>query len=139
MFFINNMIRSRFILFGLCILCSLLTQGQNTPIDLKAIEPNITKQVKFLPYLAVRHGGPEGLETWKKDHTVQYYKELWYYCESFYVKRNHFIEGVTLNEEIIDISRFESSRLDDQEALVVLPGFKDVLILLPANKLVYKP
>lgn len=60
------MIRSRFILFGLCILSTLLTQGQNTPVDLKAIEPNITKQVKFLPYLTVRHGGPEGLEAWKK-------------------------------------------------------------------------
>ena len=108
----------------------------NTPGELK---PNPAKEQMFLPYLGVRHGGPQGLAAWKKDNVLQYYKELWYYTESFYVKRNHLPDGVVLNEEIIDISRFESSRHAHDEAIVILPGFKDALVLLPTDKLVYKP
>jgi len=110
-----------------------------TTANLEMLKPNSQKEIMFRPYLAVLHGGLDGLDTWKKDHTIQYYKELWYYCESFYVKRNYMLEGITLNEEIIDISRFESSRKDYDEAVVILPGFKDVLVLLPTYKLIYKP
>ena len=117
---------------------SLLFSQTKSP-SIQELKPNPEKEAKFLPYLAVRHGGMQATEEWKKNNTVQYYRELWYYCESFYVKRGHFSEGVTLNEEIIDISRFESSRMENQEAIVELPGFKDVLVLLPANKLIYKP
>jgi hypothetical protein len=108
----------------------------NTPETLK---PNPEKEKMYSPYLAIRHGGPQGLEAWKKSNTVQYYKELWYFCESFYVKRNHLKEGIELNEAIIDISRFEASRKENEEAIVLLPGFKDALVLLPAKSLVYKP
>jgi hypothetical protein len=64
---------------------------------------------------------------------------MWYYSESFYVKRNALNEGVTLNEEIVDISRFESQRKENEEVTVTLGGFKDVIVLLPAKNLIYKP
>ena len=101
--------------------------------------PDPVKEKKFLPYLAVHHGGMQAIDTWKQSNTIQYYKELWYYTESFYIKRNHLGSGITLDESIIDISRFEHHRKSDQEEIVVLPGFKDALVLLPANKLIYKP
>lgn len=93
----------------------------------------------FLPYLAVRYGGMIGIEEWKKNNRLLYFKELWYYCESFYVRRNYLSEGISMDEGMIDITRFESQRKENEEAIVVLPGFKDVLVLLPNNKLIYKP
>ena len=93
----------------------------------------------YLPYVEWKHGGKENFQEWKNQNTVLYYKEIWYYSESFYVKRDHLNQGVVLNEEIIDISRFESARKENEEAIVVLPGFKDALVLLPLNKLIYKP
>jgi hypothetical protein len=101
--------------------------------------PNPVREAMFLPYLAVRHGGTPVIEEWKKNNTVQYYKELWYYTESFYVRRDYLSKGEPLNESIIDISRFENSRKSDDEAIVILPGFKDVLVLQPLNKLLYYP
>lgn len=44
-----------------------------------------------------------------------------------------------MNEEAIDITRFESNRKQNEEATVIIPGFKDVIVLLPTNKLIYKP
>lgn len=108
-------------------------------VNTDPLTPNPEKEKKFLPYLAVKHGGMPTIETWKNNNTVLYYKELWYYCESFYVKRNYLSTGVTLDESIIDISRFEAERKQNEEAIVVLPGFKDVLVLLPSNQLIYKP
>jgi hypothetical protein len=102
-------------------------------------KPNPEKEKKFLPYLAAKHGGLSAIEEWKKSNTVLYYKELWYFSESFYVKRNHSAEGVSLDESIIDISRFESNRKPNEEAIVILPGFKDALVLIPTEKLIYKP
>ena len=116
-----------------------LSYSQAEPVSLESLKPDPKKEQMFLPYLAVRHGGIPAIAAWKENNTYQYYKELWYYCESFYVKRDHVSTGVVLNEEIIDISRFESSRKENEEAIVVLPGFKDALVLLPASKLVYKP
>ena len=86
-----------------------------------------------------RHGGPEGLSDFKKNKPHEYLKELWYYSESFYVKRDYLDEGVSLDESIIDITRFESSRKSTEESIVILPGFKDVLVLFPLNQLIYKP
>lgn len=127
-------------LLVLCFMAfGLLSRAQSAAPDLEALKPNPEKEKMFLPYLATRHGGTQGLEAWKKENIYQYYKELWYYCESFYIKRNYLEKGEVLNELIIDISRFESSRKESEEAVVILPGFKDALVLLPANKLVYKP
>ncbi len=103
------------------------------------LKPNIEKEKKFLPYVAILHGGMDKLETWKQENTYQYFKELWYYTESFYIKRNYLKEGLILNEEIIDISRFETNRRQSEESIVIIPGFKDALILYPLDKLIYKP
>src|SRR5688500_13064111 len=94
-------------------------------------KPDPKKEAMFLPYLAVRHGGMSTIQEWKKNNSSQYHKELWYYSESFYVKRDHLAQGVTLDESIIDISRFESSRKQDEDSYVILPGFKDALVLIP--------
>jgi hypothetical protein len=101
--------------------------------------PDPAKEKMFLPYLAVHHGGMQAIDTWKQNNTLQYYKELWYYTESFYIKRNHTTSGIVLDESIIDVSRFEQHRKLNQEEIVVLPGFKDALVLLPTSKLLYKP
>lgn len=103
------------------------------------LKPNIEKEKKFLPYVAILHGGMDKLETWKQENTYQYFKELWYYTESFFIKRNYLKEGLILNEEIIDISRFETNRRQSEESIVIIPGFKDALILYPLDKLIYKP
>jgi hypothetical protein len=120
-------------------LAGSLSVYSQTGLQLNNLKPDPEKERKFLPYLAVRHGGMNVIEDWKKNNTLQYYKELWYYTESFYVKRDHLNEGYILDESNIDITRFESSRKQNEEFIVVLPGFKDALVLLPANKLVYKP
>ncbi len=129
-----------FLVFVLCFaLTSLKAQSNSTLISSEDIKPDPKKEAMFLPYLAARHGGPASLQEWKKDNTLQYYKELWYFCESFHVKRDHLSQGISLDESIIDISRFESSRKATEEAIVVLPGFKDALVLLPTSQLIYKP
>jgi hypothetical protein len=102
-------------------------------------KPDPAKEQMYFPYLAARHGGPAATQEWKNTNKVQYYQELWYYSESFYVKRNYNTSGVDLDASIIDISRFESARLKDREAIVQLPGFRDVLVLLPETNLKYKP
>jgi hypothetical protein len=103
------------------------------------LKPDPQKEKMYLPYLATRHGGPEGLAQWKSSNTIQYYKELWYFCESFSVKRDHLPEGLTLDESIIDITRFEHLRKNDEPAVVVLPGFRDALVLKPGSQLIHKP
>lgn len=127
------------ILWVIFLTSSSVVYSQVTIPEVENFKPNPERERMFLPYLAIWHGGIDKIEEWKKNNTVQYYKELWYYTESFYIKRNHFEEGVTMDEEIIDISRFEQERKPDAESIVVLQGYKDVLVLLPANKLKYKP
>lgn len=112
--------------------------AQTNAMQLDVYKPNAEKEAKYLPYLAVRHGGFASIETWKKNNTVQYYKELWYFCESFYIKRNYLSEGVLLDESAIDITRFESQRKENEEVFIVMPGSKDAIVLLPNNKLIYK-
>jgi len=131
----NDMKTNRKVLLAFaCIVMAFATYAQVTDLKL-----NPEKVKKFLPYVEYKHGGTTGFPAWKETNKLQYTKEMWYYSESFYVKRNYLNEGIALNEEIIDISRFESNRKENEEAIVVLPGFKDVLVLLPANKLIYKP
>jgi len=125
---INILITAFFLFVATC--------GQSQAHSLKL---NPEKEKAFSPYMVARHGGTEGLAEFKKNKPQEYLKELWYYSESFYVKRNHLSEGVSLDESIIDISRFESNRKSNVESLVVLPGFKDALVLMPADKLLFKP
>lgn len=82
----------------------------------------------FSPYLHHTYGEVQ-FEAFKTNDQVRYYTELWVMSESFYVKRDAYPDGVTLDESIIDIRRFESYRLADQETTVPLEGFKDALIL----------
>ncbi len=107
--------------------------------QVNSLEISAEREKKFTPYMYARHGGPEGVAEFKKSHKHEYLKELWYYSASFYVKHNYMATGVSLDESIIDISRFETSRKENEEAIVVLPGFKDVLVLLPAKNLIYSP
>ncbi len=107
--------------------------------QMEEIKLNPEKVKKFTPYMEFRHGGVQGFPAWKSTNKMLYAKEMWYFSESFYVKRNYLDQGITLDEAIIDISRFESNRKQNEEAIVTLPGFKDVLVLLPAKQLIYKP
>ena len=121
--------------FGIFIFMSLVSFSQ----DWSKIKLDPDKEKKFEPYIAFRHGGGADYQAWKANNKFQYVKEMWYFSESFYVKRNVNTSGATLNEEIIDVSRLESNRKPTEEATVNMPGFKDVIVLLPTNKLIYKP
>lgn len=81
---------------------------------------------------------PGGFVQWKANNPDLYLKEMWYYTESFYIKRDSLTTGIALPESSIDISRFETKRKPAVEKVVVLPGFKDVVVLMPENKLIYK-
>ncbi len=107
--------------------------------QMEEIKLNPDKVKKYQPYMEFRHGGVSGFPAWKSTNKMLYAQEMWYFSESFYVKRNYLDQGVTLNEEIIDISRFENQRKQNEEAIVTLSGFKDVIVLLPAKQLIYKP
>jgi len=107
--------------------------------QIEEIKLNPEKIKQFTPYLQVRHGGVEGFEKWKSVNKLQYTKEMWYFSESFSVKRNYSPDGERLDESMIDISRFERYRKQDEEAIVPMPGFKDALVLMPASQLIYKP
>jgi hypothetical protein len=108
------------------------SQAVNTNITLDAV-----KVSKFEKFLAVRHSDTQDFATWKSQNILQYTKEMWYFSESFYIKRNVLSEGGTLNEQGIDITRFDKTRSQTQEVEVQLPGFKDVIVLLPENQLLY--
>jgi hypothetical protein len=107
--------------------------------QVEEIKLNPVKVKQFTPYLQHRHGGVEGFETWKNTNKLQYTKEMWYFSESFYIKRNQLTDGISMDESQIDITRFENQRKENEEAVITMPGFKDVLVLLPAKKLIYKP
>ncbi len=126
--------RSHFIYF---ILLSLLSFGSKAQVN--SLEISAENEKMYSPYMLQRHQGAEGLADFKKNHPHDYIKELWYYSESFYVKRNYLNSGVALDASIIDISRFENERQESEEQIVVLPGFKDAIVLLPITKLIYKP
>lgn len=125
--------------FNWCLFGLFALGAQTLTAQVNSLELKPENEKKFTPYMFARHGGPDGISDLKKNNPHLYLKELWYYSESFYVKRNHLSEGVSLDASIIDISRFESNRKLNEEAIVVLPGFKDALVLLPLNQLIYKP
>ncbi|MBK9283090.1 MAG: hypothetical protein IPM51_02085 [Sphingobacteriaceae bacterium] len=124
----------KFLFLSLLMIVSLVTFSQ----QLEEIKLNPKKIQQFEPYMKWKHGSGDGFEAWKSTNKLQYAKEMWYYSESFYIKRNHIAKGETLDESIIDISRFENQRSKTEEVIVTLPGFKDVVVLLPENKLIYK-
>lgn len=123
----------RYALFAAAFLAFIQIRAQVNSLEL---DPKLEKM--YAPYLTYRHQGQEGLEEFKRNHPHEYLKELWYYSSSFSVKRNHFSSGDPLDESTIDISRFEQYRKDSDTAMVVLDGYKDVLLLLPSNKLIFK-
>ena len=98
-----------------------------------------TKEAKYSKYIESNHGMNQNFTTWKKENKFLYIKEFWYYAESFYIKRNVNAEGISMDESQIDISRFETNRKQTEESIINIDGFKDVIVLLPANKLIYKP
>jgi hypothetical protein len=104
-----------------------------------ALEFSAQTEKTYSPYMYARHGGPEGLAEFKKNSPHDYLKELWYYAESFYIERNYASDGATLDASIIDIARFEKYRKEDEKFTLLLPGFKDAIILLPVKNLIYKP
>ena len=103
------------------------------------LEIDPAKEKMYRPYMLWRHQGTEGLDAFKKNQPHEYMKELWYYSESFYIKRDYLQNGERLDESIIDISRLDSQREEDTEFIVILPGFRDVIVLLPFKKLIYSP
>jgi hypothetical protein len=122
------------ILFACAIFLSLNAQAQLSGFT---ITPG--SEAKFSPYMAARHGGDAGLAAFKQSNTNLYFKELWYFSESFYVKRNHLAEGVAIDESMIDITRFEHLRQINADQIVTFPGLKDALILTARSRLLYHP
>jgi hypothetical protein len=106
--------------------------------QIQEIKLNPEKVKMFTPYMEWRHGGPQGFDAWKSTNKMLYAKEMWYYSESFYVKRNVLNEGDVLNESIIDVTRLESQRKENEEVSIIMPGFKDAVVLIPGNSLIYK-
>lgn len=107
--------------------------------SLAGFTPDPVKVQMYSPYLATHYGGPQGLESLKASDRFLYFRELWYFTESFSIVRDYQSEGVTLDEKIIDISRFEIDRKYDEAVIVSLPGFKDAIRLLPGKDLLHKP
>jgi hypothetical protein len=134
-----NSIGSLFIILFICFFSfSAFSQTDNNS-SISKINLDPEKVEIFGKYIEFRHSlEPGGFDVWKKNNPDLYEKEMWYYTESFYIKRNYLTEGISLNEGSIYIPRFESSRKPTTESIVVLPGFKDALVLIPANQLIYK-
>src|SRR5688572_23536800 len=103
------------ILLGLFLMTPVFSFSQAPSIEFKP-----ENEKKFAPYMAVRHGGPDGLAELKKNNMNQYLKELWYYSESFYIKRDQLNEGTSMVDAMFDISRFEIYRKETEEAIVPL-------------------
>ena len=127
---------NRKFIFSLCFVLGNFFLGYS---QINPVELNSDKIKLYTPYMAARHGGNEGLQNYKASNRVAYQKEMWYFTESFYIKRNHSNSGITMDDGMIDITRFEQYRKADTDAIVELPGFKDALVLLAKNKLIFKP
>lgn len=123
------------------LLISGLVKSQTDQITLieywNTVSPS--KEEKFSKFIQSNHGFDQNFTTWKKENRFLYIKEFWYYAESFYIKRGANIKGVSIDESQIDISRFESYRKENDEFSIIIDGFKDVIVLLPNSKLIYKP
>lgn len=125
--------------FRLFLVVAFIGLSQSYFAQVNSLELNPENEKNFIPYMLYRHGGRDGLAEFKKNEPHQYLKELWYFSESFYVKKDHLPNGAPLTKSTIDISRFETARKANEEAIVELPGMKDALVLLPLNQLIYKP
>ena len=133
------------------IILSLLTISvKSQTIDQKTVDNYIyltnywgtvspTKEAVYSKYVESNHGMNQNFSAWKKDNKFLYIKEIWYYAESFYIKRNVNLSGYSIDEYQIDISRFESQRMEVSEFTILIEGFKDAIVLIPNNKLIYKP
>ena len=122
------------VFFIICLFFSGFLSAQEN-----SLEQGVEIEKKFEPYQVTVHHTLAAFKEFKTTNRPQYLKELWYFSKSFYVKRNYFAKGAELDEAMIDIRRFENYRKENQEAVVTLPGLKDVIVLLPLNKLIYKP
>jgi hypothetical protein len=124
------------IILSICILFATAVKSQIDPASFKV---SAEKEKTYLPYLMYKKGTVQDFEAWKKENKILYRKEIWYYSESFYIRRGTSPTGATIDESLIDISRFESNRQENEETVINIPGFKDAIVLLPNNKLIYKP
>ena len=76
---------------------------------------NDKKSQKFEPYVRAKHGAGFDFEFFKTNNKIEYCKELWYYSQSFYVKRNYYKEGESLDETIIDIITIIINEFDPKD------------------------
>ena len=49
-----------------------------------------SKEAKYSKFVESNHGMDQNFTTWKKENRFQYIKEIWYYAESFYIKRGRW-------------------------------------------------
>jgi hypothetical protein len=118
----------------LTILTFMFISGKS---QLKWVPMDYLAEKKFGKYVQARYGINSNFDKWKEENKILYSNEIWYQSKSFYVIRDFFKDGEKLDESMIDISRFEIKRGDDDESYVNFDGFKDVIVLLPKNKLIY--
>lgn len=130
----------RILVFGfLCSLHTMFSQVSSSNSN-QEIALNPAKVALFEKYPEFKYNIiPGSWQNIKLNNPELYKKELWYYTESFYIKRDHFTSGISLPEASIDISRFERKRKAQEEVMVKLEGYKDVIVLIPGNELIYKP
>jgi len=129
-------VKTRIYISFLLILFLCVLQGQ---AQINSLQISPEKEKMYSPFLYWHHGGKEGLEEFKRDHPHEYLKELWYVCESWYIRKDYLPEGVALEPYVVCIERFESYRKETEEAYLVLPGCKDAIVFLPINQLIYRP
>jgi hypothetical protein len=122
-----------------CLLLSSIFLGGILHSQVNSLQISPEKEKMYAPYMYHIFGGPEGVVEFKKEQPHEYLKLMWYYSESFYVKRDYYPEGAVLEPAAIDISRFESNRKENELSFVTIPGYRDVIVLLPVNELIYKP
>jgi hypothetical protein len=126
------------LLFYFAVFIAFSQNGKGVSNPTIILDPE--KVAIFQKYLEFQHGNyPGGFKPWKNDNPELYEKEMWYYTESFYIKRDYLSQGITMDEGMIYVARFETQRAQDDEVIVTFPGFKDVMVLIPASKLIYKP
>lgn len=136
---LNRKFKSCFLTFLFLKSTSLILAQNSVLIPVEDILLDPVKAQVYSKFVVWKHSHGQSFEDWKNANTMQYIKELWYYSESFYVKRDTFLTGVALNEAEFDVSRFESKRKQNEKSILTFPGSKDVIILIPANQLIYKP
>lgn len=124
----------KFVIFILLLSCISKINAQVPLNDLGISEEKVKK---FYPYIEFMFG-TQSTEEMKKNNPVKYYQELWYHCESFYIKRNYTTNGYELNEELFDVKRYEYLRKENEEVTIQLDGFKDVVVLLPKKDVTAK-